>query len=171
MTGYRQAFGTNGSDSGGIRESVIDARVASLLAGEARHRLTRRAFGVPRRDSALLGLIAVCAFADAVGGRAKRVRSASRPPSLPEALFVAAAAKEVAHRLAGPASREAEDFGPLVTLAIVGAIFRTVVGPLVRPVNATSRRVRTAVASAFGDLIGDPRTHAAVAPNTEPTPP
>jgi hypothetical protein len=73
---------------------------------------------------------------------------------MPEALLSAAAVKEAAHRLVGPASREAADFGTLVSIVIVAAICRTLLGPPIRSATTLVERMRREVARFLGGLIG-----------------
>jgi hypothetical protein len=136
-----------------IRDQIVAARVGLLLLGEARYRLTKRLFGVSRPESPLLALVLLVVFGDAVVRTGRRVRSIPRRPSAPEALFAAAAVKEASHRLAGPSSRDTEDFGMLVSIVVAAAIGRGLMGPPARSVRAASVRVRGRVTRIFGGLL------------------
>ena len=140
-------------DSGisGIR---TDVRFALLLFGEVRYRLMHRLFGVSRRDSTLMALISVGVLVDLLTRRIRGVRHRARGPTMPEALLSAAAVKEAAHRLVGPASREAADFGTLVSIVIVAAICRSLLGPPIRSATTLVERMRREVARFLEGLIG-----------------
>jgi hypothetical protein len=126
-----------------------------LLVGEVRYRLMRRLYGVSRRDSRLMAPISVCVVADLLTHRGRRrVRHRARTPTMGEALLGAAAVKEAAHRLVGPASREATDFGTLISIVIVAAIFRTLLGPPVRSATTQFERTRSGGARFVEGLIG-----------------
>jgi hypothetical protein len=150
-------------DNGTMHERIVDARVGLLLLGEARRLLTKRLFGVSRRDSSLVALIAVAALADTLALKARRIRSVPRRPTPTEALFAAAGLKEAAHRLAGPTSRDAQDFGTLISVVVVGATIGAVVRPPLRSFRAASRRTRAELARVSGGLVGHPRVRAIVA--------
>jgi hypothetical protein len=163
MSVDRQASTSNENGVGAVLERMVDARVAWLLMGEGRTRLTGRLFGVPRRDSRLLALIGLVALADTLGRRARRMRKPVRPPTLTETIVGAAGVKEAAHRLMGPSSREVDDFGTVVSVIVVAAMIRPVLGPPIRSARRASRRARATVGNIFGGLIGHPRVRAVVA--------
>jgi hypothetical protein len=163
MSVDEQPRGPDDNGKVGVRERVIDARVALMLLGEGRNRLTGRLFGVPRRDSSLLAMIGLVALADVFARRTRRLRRRPRRPTLFETLLGAAGVKEAAHRLVGPASRDVPDFGTVISLVVVVAVVRPILGPPIRSARAASRRTRAVVTGIFDGLIGHPRVRAVVA--------
>jgi hypothetical protein len=93
--------------------------IAFLLLNEARHRIVMRVFGVSRRDSNRVTVIALGSLAGGLSARAIRVARVPSPPSVAATAIGAGALKATVHGFAGDWSRTTPNFEGLVALVLI----------------------------------------------------
>jgi hypothetical protein len=120
---------------------VGDAIILFRLLSEARHRVVARVFGVGRRDSTLVTLIVLGAFARALhhiagapGRQVRKVRSS--PTAVGDAMIGTGAIKETIDSIAGHPSRDASSAAALIILAVLAHLLRPAVAGSLRAVRA-----------------------------------
>jgi hypothetical protein len=136
---------------GGVRLLAADARVAYLLANDARCRAMERLFGIPRDEkSGLATLIALGTLAEVIR---RSSQGLAKGPTAPDYLFGLGMLRESAYGLAGPSSRQSHYFGTLVAIALVGASARVAVRKTVHGVRGVSHQAYTDFHHRYGHLI------------------
>ena len=108
---------SGGQRLGGAPMLFVDASAALMVLNEARRRMIVRLFGIPRNESFVVTVILLSLLADALDDRTTAVRSGG--PSTSDTMIAGVAAREVAHRVAGDASRGVPLFVGLVIAAVV----------------------------------------------------
>lgn len=121
----------------GATRLVVDMRVASLLAGEARRQVVTRVFGVPPEAQSFMTTVILFGAAGAV------VRGAvARPlphPSRGDALIGAGVLNTALGGLAGPAAAGVPLAGGLIAFAVVAHALRPAVTGSLRSGRALTR--------------------------------
>jgi hypothetical protein len=137
---------------GGTRLLAADARVATMLANEARRRAMRTVFGIPvDSKSGLATLIALGA-----AGKALQRRTENFHPSRPtrgQSLIGLGILRETAYEIAGPASRSSRYFGTLLGLALIGGATQIAVKKSAHGVRVLSHRATADFNHRYGHLI------------------
>lgn len=139
--------------TGGAKLLLSDVRLVLLLLGEARRRTMVRMFGVPADKTALVTVVAASVLARALHRKATGAVTVPGVPGVGTAMFVGAAAKDVAHRIAGDWSRETPLFGTLVAVVVVGTTLRPVLRVSFRDVRASAHRARIGFDHRYGHLV------------------
>jgi hypothetical protein len=142
LDGHGAAF--NGGDAGVASMLFVDARVRSLLAGEARRRVVTRVFGIPAGDQSLLVTLIL------VGAAGAAVRDFVPRPwprlSRTHALAGGSLLNTTLSGIAGAPSRNVPLAGGLIAFALVAHSLRPAVAGSAREVRALTHELR----SAFG---------------------
>src|SRR5690349_19921331 len=120
--------GNRYAGGGGRNLLLNDLAVAYLILKEISNRGIERTFGATREQSGTIATIALATFADSADRQAQRLRQPPPKPSLGDMVLATVAVKEAVHAVAGPWSREREQFGTLIMFAAGGAL----VAPFVR---------------------------------------
>jgi hypothetical protein len=136
---------------GGARLLAADARVAGMLANEARRRALRRMFGIPvDTNSRIATLIALGALVEGI--RRQRERLPSRP-SPDYGLIGLGILRESAYEIAGPASRSSRYFGTLLGVALIGGATRIAVKRSAHGARVVTHRASAEFNHRYGSLI------------------
>jgi hypothetical protein len=133
---------------------VGDARLVVLLLNAARHGIVARLFGVARKDSNVVTVIAIASLAGALSAGAARVRSVRVRPSLADTAIGAAVMKETAHGIAGDWSRKTPYFSALIALVVLEKSFGPAVRGSIRGVRGSFRGVTASIRSVRALLEG-----------------
>jgi hypothetical protein len=136
---------------GGARLLAADARVATLLANEARRRAMRRVFGIPvDSKSGLATLIALGAVVEAVHRRTDDFHTGLKRS---DSLVGLGILRETAYGIAGPSSRSSRYFGTLLGIALIGGATQIAVRKSAHEVRALSHRATADFSHRYGHLI------------------
>ncbi len=150
-----------GADSsGGAGLLRTDARVAHLLANEARDRAVARLFGVSPDDAFLVTIIALGLAAHAIHERVARVLDAPGAPSFGDAVIAAGALRQSAQRIQGKPSTESPALDALVLTAFVAALAVPSVRGTLHWVRASTHRLRLDFDHRYGHLVRPNRPRA-----------
>ncbi len=151
--------------SGG-RLLVSDTRLTLLLLNEARYHTIKRVFGTPRKDSALVTIIAVGVLSAAV--RSKAAELVKGPtPSLAGAMLGAGMVNESVRGLAGVAPGDSVLFTTLIAMALVGAAVRPVARASWRGAKTMSHQARADFDHRYGHLIRPNRPRPSAASSSQ----
>jgi hypothetical protein len=131
-------------DFGSARLLVSDARVAVLLLDDARYRVIKRLFGVPRDQSWPVTLIALALVAHAAHSKWDQTVRGPGGPTRSDALLGAATLRELLMVVPRRSSRNTPLVGTLVAIAVGGAVLRPGLSRAVTGVRASSHRARRA---------------------------
>jgi hypothetical protein len=155
---------------GGARLLAADARVAAMLANEARRRALRKFFGIPvDTNSRIATLIALGALV--AGIRRQRERLPSKP-SPDYGLIGLGVLRETAYEIAGPGSRSSRYFGTLLGIALIGGATRIAVKKSAHGARVVTHRATTEFNHRYGRLIrANRRRQKDEAPSPPVTPP
>ena len=149
---------------GGADELFADARVAALLAGEARDRAMARLLGVSKDQAGLAGLIVLLLAGQAVYGAGKRMLAPGGPPTAADGMLMAATARELVMRAAGLPADGTPLLGTLLVAAVAVATARQAASGSRRAIRASSSRANSRFHHRYGYLIdpGHWREHRAM---------
>ena len=136
---------------GGARLLAADARVAYLLADEARRRTMERLFGIPRDEPS--GVATVVALMVVAGVVRSRTPHPKFRPTVNDAAFGFGALREAAYDVAGPWSRESSYFGTLLAFALAGTAARMAVRKSSEGVSGVSHKAYAEFHHRYGHLI------------------
>jgi hypothetical protein len=137
---------------GGARLLAADARVATLLANEARRRAMQRVFGIPVDSaSGLATLIALGAVARAVQRRTDNFHPSR--PTRGQSLIGLGILRETAYEIAGPSSRSSRYFGTLLGVALIGGATQIAVKKSAHGVRVLSHRAAANFNHRYGHLV------------------
>ena len=125
---------------------VGDAIILFRILSEARHRAVARVFGVGKEHSTLVTLIAIGAFARALGRIAAAPRTQVRkvrssPTAVGDAMIGTAAFRETVDSIAGHPSRDTSSAAALIAFAVLAHSFRPAVADLLHAVRESFRAV------------------------------
>lgn len=160
-TGGREEQGLafNPDDVHGARLLLVDMRVPSLLAREARQRVVTRTFGVPRADQSFLATMIMLAAAVTV------LRGlVARPlphPSDGDAAIGGFALTGALRSLAGPPARNVPFAGVLIAFALLAHAFRPAMAGTVREARALARGGRATFHARYGPQSAERTRHQA----------
>lgn len=138
---------------GGAKLLFTDARVVRLLIKEGRHRAVARMFGVSEEQELLVTAIALGTLAGAIHRKLAPVLQGPGRPSMSGTVVGASLARESAHAIVGPWSRDTPLFGTMVTLVVLGTISRPVIKVLYHDVRAAAHTARVDFDRRYGHLI------------------
>jgi hypothetical protein len=141
----------------GARLLVTDLRIAYLLANEARYRALERVFGVSRDQANLLTFMLLVLAADTVHDKVERALHGVGGPTRSDALLGTAAAIGLMDEIAGGPDQETSLSGPLVALALVGALSAPAVRRSMHRISSTSHRTLVAFRHRYGYLVAHGR--------------
>ena len=150
MTGVpeQQSLPLNGDDVRGAPRLLVDARVGSLIMGQARKGAVTRMFGVPPADQSLLATLILFAAAAAV------LRDLTPRPwrhaTGVDARIGASLVNAAFRGLAGPPSATMPLAGGLIAVAVLSHSIRPAVAGSAREIRALGREVRGAFGARYG---------------------
>lgn len=136
-----------------VRLRVADARVASLLLGDARNRAVARVFGVSSDRALLLSVVALGTAAVALNAKVQKALRGPGGPTAADAALGIISLKEVVYRIAGTDSRETPLLGTLILIAVIEAAFGPARRGSVRAIRTSSHALRTAFDNRLGILF------------------
>jgi hypothetical protein len=136
---------------GGARLLAADARVAYLLADDARRRAIERVFGIPRDEKS--GLVTVLALAAVISALKERAPSRPSRPGVPGALLGFGMLGEAAYTVAGAGARESSNFATLLGFALAAAGARAAVRKTAHGVRGVSHEAYAEFHHRYGHLI------------------
>jgi hypothetical protein len=151
------------TSSGGRRSAVrggkllmTDARVAFLLANEARYRALERVLGIRRDQANVVTLVAAVVALETSQQMAERSRSAvksRRQHSRSAALLSMATVREAMRGIAGPTAADEPLFGSLVMFAVLAKPTRRVALNVAHRVGTSTHRAGAGFRHRYGYLV------------------
>ena len=152
------------SAPGGADQLLADARVAALLAGEARDRAMARLLGVSKDQAGLAGLIVLLLAGQAVYGAGKRALAPGGPPTAADGMLMAATARELLLRAVGLPADGTPLLGTLLVAAVALTTARRAATRSGRAIRASSSRANSQFHHRYGYLMdpGHWREHRAM---------
>ncbi|MBV9338460.1 MAG: hypothetical protein JO243_21440 [Solirubrobacterales bacterium] len=149
---------------GGADQLLADARVAALLAREARDRALARLLGVSKDQAALAGLIVLMLAGQAAYSAGKRAFAPGGPPTPADGMLAAATARELLLRTAGLPAEGTPLLGTLLVAAVAYTTARRTAARSRRAIRASSSRANAQFHHRYGYLIdpGHWREHRAM---------
>ena len=149
---------------GGADQLFADARVAALLAGDARDRAMARLLGVSKEQAGLAGLIVLALAGEALYGAGKRVFAPGGPPTATDGMLLAATARELLLRAAGLPADGTPLLGTLLVAAVALTTARRVATRSRTAIRTSSSRTNARFHHRYGYLIdpGHRREHRAI---------
>jgi hypothetical protein len=144
---------------GGMRGAKLlltDARVAFLLANDARYRMLERRFGIPREQAnvaTVVGALIAVETSQRMATRTRTVVQARRSQTPTDALLGMGAMREGMRAIAGPTAADEPLFGTLLMLAILARPARRIALRTAHGVGGSMRRLDTSFRNRYGYLV------------------
>jgi hypothetical protein len=132
---------------------LADVRTAYLMVNEARYRAVQGMFRVPRDQVNIITVIVALVLADGLRDRVQRWMKPITGPSVVESLLGAAVMSEVLSGVAGAARDEAQEWGPLLAMALVGAAAAAVARTPANAVRTSMRQFDAGFRNRYGYLV------------------
>jgi hypothetical protein len=138
---------------GGGRLLLTDAKIALLMADEARHRTLHRLFGLSRQEANLATFIALLALAQAAQDGIEWLTRPGATPTLADGVIGVSLLRDLLSRAAGPSYRDTPLLGTLITVAFLGAGARQVAQKTGHAARAGTRRADVGFRERYGYLV------------------
>jgi hypothetical protein len=137
----------------GARLLATDARIALLLAREARDRACERYLGISRADANMATLIGLATLAHVGRGKMHNAITAAGGPTRNDSLIGLGLLNEAVHEIAGDWSREVPVLPALILAAVIAHHLRPWARVSLHDLRAMSHRLRGDLEHRYGHLI------------------